>query len=80
VKKLHQQAKILEHDVNGKGDETELSKSIVKLFNKALASFKFQDLEQSILSMEHANANWILDFSATTHVIGNPRLLDEVKP
>ncbi len=71
---------MLEHDVDGKGDETELSKNIVKLFDKTLASLKFQDLEQSILSMEHADANQILDFSATTHVIGSPRLLDEVKP
>ncbi len=45
MKKLHQQAKMLEHDVDGKGDETELSKNIVKLFDKTLASLKFQDLE-----------------------------------
>ncbi len=30
--------------------------------------------------MEHNDANWILDFGATTHVTRNPRLLDEVKP
>ncbi len=45
MKKLHQQANMLEHDVDGEGDETELSKSIMKLFDKALTSFKLQDLE-----------------------------------
>jgi hypothetical protein len=57
VKKLHQQTSMLEHDVDGEGDETKLFKSIVKLFDKALTSFKLQDLEQSIFSMEHADAN-----------------------
>jgi hypothetical protein len=33
-----------------------------------------------VLFMEHNDANWILDFGATTHVTRNPRLLDEVKP
>ncbi len=45
MKKLHQQANMLEHDVDGKGDEIELFKSIVKLLDKALTSFKLQDLE-----------------------------------
>jgi hypothetical protein len=30
--------------------------------------------------MEHTDANWIIYSGATTHVIKNPRLLDEVKP
>jgi hypothetical protein len=30
--------------------------------------------------MEHTNANWILDSSATTNITRNPRFLDEVKP
>jgi hypothetical protein len=71
---------MLEHDVDGEGDETKLFKSIVKLFDKVLSSFKLQDLEQPILSMEHVDANWILNYIARTHVAGNPRLLDEVKP
>jgi hypothetical protein len=80
MKNLHQQANMLEHDVDGEGDETKLCKSIMKLFDKTFASLKLQDLEQFILCMEHADENWILDFTATTHVIGNPRLLYEVKP
>jgi hypothetical protein len=36
---------MLEHDADGEGDETKLSKSIVKLFDKTLTSFKLQDLE-----------------------------------
>lgn len=57
MKKLHQQQNMLEHDDDWKGDEIELSKTIVKLFDKVLTSFKLQDLEQSILSMEHVDAN-----------------------
>ncbi len=70
----------MEDDVNGKGDETKLSKSTMKLFDKALTSFQFHDFEQFLLSMEHVVVNWILNFNVATLVTGNPRLLDKVKP
>ncbi len=49
------------------------------MFDKALASLKLQDYEQYVLSMEHGDANWILDFSVIIHVSRNPKFLDEIK-
>lgn len=50
-----------------------------ELFDKDLASLKLQDYEQYVLSMEHGDANWILDFGVITHVSKNPKFLDEIK-
>jgi hypothetical protein len=78
--KNSQQTNILEDDVNGEGDETKLFESTMKLFNKALTSFKLHDPKKFVLSMEHVVANWILDFSVATYVIGNLKLFHEIKP
>jgi hypothetical protein len=44
-------------DGDGEGDEIKLFESIVKLFDKALAYIKLQDLGQFVLSMECVDAN-----------------------
>jgi len=40
---------------------------------------KLQDPKQYVFSIEHVDANWILNFGPITHVTRNPRPLDEVK-
>ncbi len=49
------------------------------MFDKALASLKLQDYEQYVLSMEHGDSNWSLDFGVITHVSINPKFLDDIK-
>ncbi len=71
---------MLEDDGDGEGDEIKLFESTMKLLDKALTYPKLQDLEQFVLFMECVDANQILNSNATTHVNGNLKLLDEVKP